>query len=61
MSIQVPLNERAREALRLYKVLSGAKTYSEAVVSLMEEAGHEVPEGELTGDERLEMVFGSGD
>ena len=58
MTIQIPLNESAREALRLYKILSGASNYSDAVRSLMTEAGYEPPEGPLSEEEMLARVFG---
>jgi hypothetical protein len=54
---QIPVNESARSSLRMYKVLSGATTYSEAIIELMAEAGYEAPEGEVTDEELIDRVF----
>lgn len=54
---QIPVDERARDTLKLYKTLIGG-TYSDAVVDLMEKAGY----GELVGMDReqaLERVSGN--
>lgn len=60
MATQIPLDESAREALRLYKVISGSTNYSDAIRSLMTEAGYEPPEEPLSDEEMLARVFGPG-
>lgn len=61
MATQIPVDESARSSLRLYKVLSGSRTYSEAIRSLMTEAGYEPPEGQLSDAELMSRVFGQED
>lgn len=58
MPVTIPVDEDARNSLRLYKVLSGASDYSDAITSLMEEAGYSVPEGGFTEEEVKARVFG---
>jgi hypothetical protein len=57
MGTQIPVSNEAREALRLYKILSGHDTYGDAIIALMEDAGHEVPDHELSEEELVERVF----
>jgi hypothetical protein len=58
MASNVQLNSEAHGALRLYKTIAGHKSYSEAVIHLMNEAGHEVPEGGISNEELMQKVFG---
>ena len=58
MATSLPVDEEARNSLRLYKWISGSRDYSEAIVGLMREAGYEVPDGGLSREDLMERVFG---
>ncbi|WP_161570062.1 hypothetical protein [Salinigranum halophilum] len=56
--VQVDLNERSHAALKLYKTLSDHRSYSQSVIELMEDAGHEVPDEAISNEEMIRRVFG---
>lgn len=59
MGTSIHVTEEARDSLRLFKWMSGSEDYSEALTTLMNEAGYDVPEGGLTEEDMKERLFGA--